>query len=279
MSAIRCHAAASKCRKVFRFGGHVIERKCIGEEVRIKAPRRGFYSYGEQMTWFDNPSLLLTNSLYNDTITDVEDMSLLPITNVSQANRVFNHKYAGVVPKKDIPRVIYNSRGISSLPVNTNDLFKLSPLQIYKEINIIEQNNEDAMIPPLFVDIYEEYILGSIDECPIEIVNKITMDPKYNNNSPEILTALLMLCKRAIEVISNDGKYPIGKISVVNSQHSPSIKLMIEVIEYWSSTKCIKLDPTHLTPPGQGHIDNVSYENIGLEPEPEPEPYIKCASI
>jgi hypothetical protein len=69
--------------------------------VRIKAPSRGFYSYGEQMTWFDNPSLLLTNSLYNDTITDVEDMSLLPITNVSQANRVFNHKYAGVVPKKD----------------------------------------------------------------------------------------------------------------------------------------------------------------------------------
>jgi hypothetical protein len=250
-------------------------RKCIGEEVRIKAPSRGFYSYGEQMTWFDNPSLLLTNSLYNDTITDVEGMSLPTITNVSQANLVFNHKYAGVVPKKDIPSVIYNSPDTSSPPVNTNDLFKLSPLQIYKEINIIEKNKDDAMIPPLFVDIYEEYIMGSIDECPIEILHKITTDPKYNNKSPDILSALLMLCKRAIDVISNDGKYAIGKISVVNSQHAPSIKLMIEVIEYWSTAKCIKLDPTHLTPPGQGHIDHVSYENLGLEPEP----YIKCASI
>ena len=263
MSSIRCHVPATKCRKFFRFGGHVIVRKCIGDEVRIKAPRRGFCSYGEQKTWFANPSLLLTNSLYNDTISDVEGMSST-ITNVSQANRVFDHKYEGVVPKKDIIRVIYHSPDTSLPPANTNDIFKLSPLQTYKKLNIIEKNKEDVMIPPLFVDIYEDYIQDSRDEHPIKIVDKITADPKYNNKSPEILIALLMFCKGAINVISNDRNYAIGKISVVNSQHAPSIKLMIEVIDYWRRYgACVRMD----------------VKCLELEPEPEPEPYIKCASI
>lgn len=255
ISSTTCH----KENKTIRFYNCVVEMSCREEEVReeeVIKSKQTFGYYDDNMSFYDNVSELKKNNAYNYKLNFGGGM-IPPGSSVYQANNFFNHQYKGVLPKTDITQVLY---GLIETPSTKGNEYATTE-HTYKELNLNELTKDDKDVPQLFVDLYEDHIINTT-ESAIKILYNILMDSKYNKISHTRLTDTLMLCRNALNVINNNNKYPIGKISVVNIQHAPRIKLLSEVIESWLYQQDLYLEPE----PELGPSTIQCKEIISMEP-------------